>query len=117
MQPEVRMFHPSRSGAPGRSRRRPTAALAGLVTFLTTALTVVGAGAASAALPATGVGPIDPASHIPTYYQDTNGLALEMCQDGLPNCLAGPELMQDVHAAGGDAEAFYFHASAELGPF
>jgi hypothetical protein len=40
-----------------------------------------------------------------------------MCQDGLPNCLAGPELMQDVHAAGGDAEAFYFHASADLAGF
>src|SRR5215213_2406879 len=70
---------------------------------------------ASAAL--SSAGPIDPASQFPSYYADANGLQLQLCQDGLPNCLAGPEQIQDVHAAGGDAEAFYFHAEAEVGPF
>jgi hypothetical protein len=72
------MSNHSRSRAPGRSRRRSAAALAALVTVLTTGLTVVGAGTASAVLaPApTGVGPIDAASLFPSYYQDTNGLAL-----------------------------------------
>jgi len=78
-------------------------------------VTAVVAPSASAAINA--AGPADPASHFPSYYADSNGLALQLCQDGLPNCLAGPELMQDVHAAGGDAEAFYFHASAEIGAF
>jgi hypothetical protein len=38
---------------------------------------------------------------------------VQLCQDGLPSCLAGPKQIQDVHAAGGDAEAFYFHASVD----
>jgi methionine-rich copper-binding protein CopC len=67
---------------------------------------------ASASLAAGGVGPIDPATNFPSYFTDTNGLSLQLCQDGLPNCLAGPEQIQDVHAAGGDAEAFYYAADA-----
>ncbi len=111
------MSQPSQSRTRRRSRGRWTVALAAAVTFTTTTLTVITAGAASAALPPGGVGPIDPASQFPSYYADTNGLRLQLCQDGPPHCLAGPEQIQDVHAAGGDAEAFYFHASADVGGF
>ena len=110
------MSQRSCSRAPGGPGRRPVAALAAAVTVLA-ALAAVAPGQASAALPADGVGAVDPGSHFPSYYQDANGLALGLCQDGLPHCLAGPDPIQDVHAAGGDAEAFYFHASATLGDF
>ena len=67
---------------------------------------------ASASAALSSVGPVDPSNNFPSYYKDANGVALQICQDGLPNCLAGPELLQDVHAAGGDAEAFYWAADA-----
>jgi Bacterial Ig-like domain/Abnormal spindle-like microcephaly-assoc'd, ASPM-SPD-2-Hydin len=72
---------------------------------------------ASAAL--SSVGPTDPASLFPSYYADANGLQLQLCQDGLPYCLSGPQPIQDVHAAqGGTAgEAFYFDATATVAGF
>ena len=63
------------------------------------------------------LGPKDPSNNFPSYYRDGNGVALQICQDGPPNCLAGPELMQDVHAAGGDAEGFYWAADATTAHF
>ncbi|WP_448627927.1 fibronectin type III domain-containing protein [Geodermatophilus sp. URMC 64] len=77
-------------------------------------MSVLFAPSASAAL--SSFGPIDPVSKFPTYYTDANGLSLQMCQDGPPLCLSGPELIQDVNAAGGDAEAFYWAADADVGP-
>jgi len=94
-----------------RRRWSAGAAVAAVVVGTFSAL----AAPASAAL--SSAGPIDPASQFPSYYADANGLQLQLCQDGLPNCLAGPEQIQDVRAAGGDAEAFYFHASADLAGF
>src|SRR4051794_39659013 len=95
------------------SRRRGGRILAALVPALL-ALFVLSS-SASAAL--TSVGPIDPSNNFPSFYKDANGVALQICQDGLPNCLAGPELLQDVHAAGGDAEAFYWAADATTSHF
>jgi hypothetical protein len=93
-----------------------------LLAVLVAALTVFGvtavvAPSGSAALAVSGVGPVDPASNFPAYFTDTNGLGLQLCQDGLPNCLAGPEPIQDVHAGGDDAEAFYYAEDASTTHF
>ena len=42
-------------------------------------------------------------------------MALQLCLDGLPNCLASRADLIDAHAAGGDGEAFYYEASADAG--
>ena len=100
----------------GPSSRRGRRVLAGALAFMTTlGGAVMLAPSASAALSA--AGPIDPANNFPSYYTDANGLQLQICQDGAPNCLAGPEQIQDVHAAGGDAEAFYYAADATTTTF
>src|SRR3954447_19615358 len=65
---------------------------------------------ASAAL--SGVGATDPATGFPAYYTDTNGLSLQPCLDGLPNCLtAAADLVNP------DGEGFYYAADATVGPF
>src|SRR4051794_34546717 len=87
------------------ARSRGRAVLVGLFAVVA-ALTL--ASSASAALSSTG--PTDPSNNFPSFYKDANGISLQICQDGLPNCLSGPELLQDTHAAGGDAEAFYWSA-------
>jgi hypothetical protein len=84
-----------------------------LASVLALAAFAVFASSASAAL--TGVSDPDPGTHFPTYYKDSQGLALQLCLEGAPNCLAGADLM-DIHAAGGDAEAFYYAADADVGP-
>src|SRR5215213_11517374 len=103
---------PSRR-ARGMRRRRWSAGAAVAAVVVSS----LGAFVAPASAAISSAGPIDPASLFPSYYADANGLQLQLCQDGLPNCLAGPEQIQDVRAAGGDAEAFYFHASADLAGF
>jgi hypothetical protein len=59
------------------------------------------------------VGPIDPATHFPTYYQDSNGLALENCLAGAPNCLAAAT---DITPGtpGATGESFYFDATSSM---
>lgn len=57
------------------------------------------------------VGPIDPGTHFPAWYQDSNGLRLGLCLDGPPNCAATPA---DLVAP--DGEAFYELAQANAGP-
>src|SRR5215210_7889899 len=94
-------------------RKRWSAGVAATAVVLGTMAAI--APSASAALAS--FGPIDPENNFPAYFADTNGLALEICQDGLPNCLAGPELIKDIHAAGGDAEAFYYAADASTDTF
>lgn len=100
-----------RSSGSGRTRWAAgvvaTAVVAGTVGALTTS--------ASAAI--TGFGPIDPANNFPAYFTDGNGLSLAMCQDGGALCLTGPEQIQDIHAGGGDAEAFYYVADAATDTF
>ena len=65
------------------------------------AVTVQTVGAATPAM-----GPIDPGTNFPTWYQDSNGMRLELCLDGTPNCLAAAA---DLVAPEG--EAFYFNAT------
>ena len=55
------------------------------------------------------MGPVDPGTNFPTWYQDSNGMRLELCLDGAPNCLAAAS---DLVAP--DGEAFYFNANAGL---
>ena len=55
------------------------------------------------------MGPIDPGTNFPAWYQDSNGTRLELCLDGAPNCLAAAA---DLVAP--DGEAFYFNANTGL---
>ena len=71
------------------------------------------ASTASAALP--GISGTDPDTLFPTWYKDSNGVALQLCLDGAPNCLASRADLIDAHAAGGDGEAFYYEATATVG--
>src|SRR3954447_4853024 len=54
----------------------------------------------------------DPDHLFPTWYSDNSGLSLQLCLDGLPNCLAARADLTPP-----DGEAFYFEAAADLGPF
>src|SRR4051794_27814113 len=103
---------PTPGSAAPSGRRRRRALVAGLAAA---AAGLAMTSSASAAFPS--FGPIDPNNNFPASFTDSNGVALQICQDGLPNCLAGPELIQDVHAAGGDAEAFYWAADATTSHF
>ena len=108
----------TRSGPPRPQRhRKPRSGGRALGALLSAALlcvtALVTATPSSAALSA--VGPINPDTHFPTWYKDSNGLGLQLCL-GVPLCLAGTDLL-DVHAAGGDAEAFYFAADSTAGAF
>ncbi len=66
---------------------------------------------ASAALPPTGVGAIDPAIGFPSSYTDGNGLSLQPCLDGLPICSSTTAMLM---APDGFGEGFYFVADANL---
>src|SRR3954452_4248677 len=55
------------------------------------------------------VAPNDPATQVPAWFQDTNGLKLGLCLDGPPYCLTSAA---DFNAL--DGEAFYFQAGADL---
>jgi hypothetical protein len=58
------------------------------------------------------VGPVDPTTHFPSYYQDSAGLALDTCLGG-PNCLAAAtDLTPGTPGATG--ESFYFNATSKL---
>lgn len=62
---------------------------------------------AGAALGATG--PVNPDTGFPFWYEDTNGLRLDLCLDGPPNCLAAAnELVAP------EGEAFWFQAEASM---
>ena len=74
-------------------------------------LMVLTAAPASAVLP--NVGATDPDTGFPTWYADDTGLSLQLCLDGLPNCLAS---RADLLDAGAGGEAFWYAADAELGP-
>ncbi|MEA2286644.1 MAG: hypothetical protein QOJ21_2687 [Solirubrobacteraceae bacterium] len=55
------------------------------------------------------VGPVNPATRYPDWYQDGNGLKLQLCLDGPPFCLAAAA---DLVAPNG--EAFYWQAAATV---
>jgi hypothetical protein len=73
---------------------------------LAAAVSAAPAGASLAA-----VGPVNPATGFPDWYEDATGLQLQLCLDGLPACSAS--------AAAGDlappdGEAFWWRATADL---
>ncbi len=111
----TRGLHSKSSGSAPSRARRATALVAA---------TLLAVGVLAAATPATAtlsrVGPVSPAGSaaegFPAWYGDSTGLALEPCLDGLPNCLVAADEFIPVHQDGGDAEAFYFHAEATVGP-
>ena len=77
------------------------------------------AGIAMVAQPASaelsGVGPVDPGHGYPLWYEDGNGLRLELCLDGPPQCLAGlvnPSLPATVGNM--PDEAFWWAAEAQM---
>jgi hypothetical protein len=57
----------------------------------------------------TAVGPVDPATQVPAWFQDSNGLKLGLCLDGPPFCLTSAA---EFNAP--DGEAFYWQAGADL---
>jgi hypothetical protein len=65
------------------------------------------AGPAHATLSA--VGPVNPATGYPDWYQDGTGLKLQLCLDGLPSCSAAKA---DLTPPGG--EAFWWRAQADV---
>jgi hypothetical protein len=74
------------------------------------AVTLSGAPPVHAAL-VSPVGPENPDTKFPSFYADSTGLRLQLCLDGVPNCLtSAAELLN----AGGDGEGFYYAATADV---
>jgi hypothetical protein len=98
-----------------RSPRGPTAlparARTARAALLTTAATIA---ALSLANPAradlAAVGPVDPATQVPAWFQDADRLKLGLCLDGTLFCPSTP-----AQFAAPDGEAFYWNAAADLG--
>src|SRR3954451_14345842 len=109
--------HNSSGGSSVFSMRSPRTAgrkpggLRSLKIATLTALAAVAAGALAAPAGASlsAVGPVNPRTGFPDWYQDGTGLKLSLCLDGLPVCSAGP-----ADIAPPDGEAFWWTASADL---
>src|SRR4051794_32275518 len=87
----------------GRTRFRKIALVAALAALAASVL------AAPAGASLSGVGPVNPRTGFPDWYQDGNGLKLGLCLDGLPVCSAAAG---DLVAP--DGEAFWWRATADL---
>ena len=110
--PRFSLQEPATSaGKSSGTRRRRWSAVAAVGAVVAGSL---GAFAAPASAALSAVGPIDPATHFPAYYTDTNGLSLALCLG--PNCLTDTNFVAD-HEAGLDAEAFYYSADAATAKF
>jgi hypothetical protein len=111
------MTHPEKTASPPRHRRQRARRLAAAIAAsapLIAALSLVG-GPADAALPT--IGPVDPATHFPAFYTDSNGLSLQLCMDPgavAVNCLT---TRAELLNAGADGEAFYASATSDVGDF
>jgi hypothetical protein len=97
-----------------RSPRSPGTKPAGrrsLKFALLTALVAVAAAALAAPAGASlsAVGPVNPRTGYPDWYQDGTGLQLSLCLDGLPLCSAAP-----ADLAPPDGEAFWWRATTTL---
>jgi hypothetical protein len=75
------------------------------------ALAAAGALAAPAGADLAAAGPVNPATGYPDWYQDTNGLKLQLCVDGPPYCLAAAKDL-----APPDGEAFWWQAGGDVTP-
>jgi hypothetical protein len=85
-------------------RRSPRASIISAATLIVAALAAAPAQASLSA-----VGPVNPATRYPDWYQDGNGLKLQLCIDGPPYCLAAAADLVPP-----DGEAFWWQASAEV---
>jgi hypothetical protein len=92
--------------SPRTAGRKPGGRRSSKVALLTALAAVGVAGPANADLAA--VGPVDPATQVPAWFQDTNGLKLGLCLTA-PFCLSTAADFADP-----DGEAFYFNAGADL---
>jgi hypothetical protein len=100
----VPIIVPRPAAGAGRSRRRRRACIAAAG-----ALGAVAALAAPAGASLSAVGPVNPLTGYPDWYQDAPGLKLQLCLDGPPNCLAAKG---DLVAP--DGEAFWWQAQATV---
>jgi hypothetical protein len=89
------------TAGPGRLRRLLVGAL-----LATLAMT---AAAAPARASLAAVGPVNPRTGYPDWYQDGGGLKLQLCTDGLPVCSAAPGDLVPP-----DGEAFYWRGQGDL---
>jgi hypothetical protein len=85
-------------------RRSPRVSIAAAAACVAAALAAAPAQATLSA-----VGPVNPATRYPDWYQDGNGLRLQLCLDGPPFCLASAADLVPP-----DGEAFWWQASAEI---
>ena len=95
---------PRGSAAPTGRARMARAVLAASLAALAAGVLAAPAGAAL-----TAVGPVNPATGFPDWYQDGTGLKLQPCLDGPPFCLTTAD---EFNAP--DGEAFWFNAGADL---
>lgn len=97
------------STACARARRAARARL----THAALAAVATAIGATALAAPAganlSALGPVDPATQLPAWFQDGTGLQLGLCLDGPPYCLTSAA---ELNAP--DGEAFYWQAGAEV---
>jgi hypothetical protein len=98
-------IRPPRGSAalPARARMARVALAATLVAAIMTII----AGPARADLLA--VGPVDPATQVPAWFQDKTGLQLGLCLDGPPLCLTTAADFDQL-----DGEGFYWRGGADL---
>jgi hypothetical protein len=90
-------------GGAGAVRLRTLVVVSALAALLIAAL------AAPAGASLSAVGPVNPRTGFPDWYQDGNGLKLGLCLDGLPVCSAAAG---DLVAP--DGEAFWWRAQGDL---
>src|SRR3954451_22222138 len=109
--------HNSSGGSSVISMRSPRTAgrkpggLRSLKIATLTALAAVAAGALAAPAGASlsAVGPVNPRTGFPDWYQDGTGRKLSLCLDGLPVCSSGA-----ADIAPPDGEAFWWRAQGDL---
>ncbi len=80
------------------------------------ALLVAASAYAQATTQLTAVGPVNPAHGFPVWYQDANGLRLELCLDSNGLCLESPPNPTQPPSVPGNftAEAFWWSAEASM---
>src|SRR5437764_5872848 len=107
------MNQPARSGL--RRRLRPLVLVTSFIALLTMTFSLPASTPAHAALGA--VGPLDPATSFPFWYQDARGLRLGYCFDPV-NCFLGAQLPDPTKPPSVPnnfpAEMFYWDADASM---
>src|SRR4051794_26266082 len=96
--------------SPRPARRKPGGLRSPKIPTVTgLAAVAAGALAAPAGASLSAVGPVNPRTGFPDWYQDGTGLKLSLCLDGLPVCSSGA-----ADIAPPDGEAFWWRAQGDL---